>query len=476
MCQIDSGYVTTIRNIEVIKENISRRANHEDIKRKRQEFKDRAQPIVIDKIAASGINTRQEKYVKNILNPNNDCLEISDLKDSYFKLVTDHNISSLFPRLVYNKETGYYDMDLLVKKERDLKVDFGGNISSSPINQAFVGAKYNIWGKNSLSFNGNIYFGKLYNSASISVRHNVPSKLPFFFEPYVTINRYDYFKSSSAFFEDIKPAYLVTNDRMYGVRFGIPARNKGVVTVSAGAFNLLDQYYQSRDFSTKDSPDETKFNGGTAALHFERNTLNRRMYSDKGTFFSLTTRYIIGNERTSPGTTAIHPDTIKNDHKWLQMRVVYDNYFKRFGPIRIGFYTEMFLSSQPFFANYTSSILSSKGFEPIPQSQTLFLEKYHAHNYIGGGLKLLTKIKSNIDARIEGYVFQPFQEIVETENLQAKYGGAFSDRSFMATLATIYHSPFGPVSLSVNYYSEKEEPITLLFHFGYIIFNRKALY
>ena len=95
---------------------------------------------------------------------------------------------------------------------------------------------------------------------------------------------------------------------------------------------------------------------------------------------------------------------------------------------------------------------------------------------MGGGLKVITRVKGNIESRLEGYIFQPFQAIVQDDELKADYGEALSDRGYMATLAAVYHSPFGPLSLSVNYYSKKEDPFTVLFHFGYIIFNRKALY
>ncbi len=473
---IDSGYYATIRKLPEIRKQINRQINHEDIIQRRQQFTSQLHNIEIDQVKASGINQRQERYVKKVLNPDNECLQINDLKADYFKLVTDRNIQSIFPRLKYNQSTGYYDMDLLVKKEKDLKLDFGGNISSSPINQGFVGAQYGIWGKNSLIIQGNIYFGKLYNSGTISLKHVIPSKIPFFFEPFATINQFDYFKSSGAFLQDIKPAYLITNDRIYGVRFGVPARNKGIISASGGAFSLKERYYQDRNFSFEDIPDETDFVGGTIAIQFERSTLNRRMYANQGTYFSITTRYVNGSEETSPGSTSVITDTTKNYHDWMQLRMLYDNYFKRVGPFRMGLYTEMYLSSQPFFSNYTASILSTKGFEPIPQSQTLFLENYHSHNYIGMGLKVTTTIVGNLEARAEGYVYQPFQEIIPNAELKAKYGEAFANRYYMATLAALYNSPFGPLSLSINYYSKREEPLSVMLHFGYIIFNRKALF
>ncbi len=472
---IDSGYVATMRQMEVIKFRIGMRVNPDSLEAHRLEFRSGFHEIVIDKIHATGINSKQEEYVRRILNQTNECLGISQIKPAYFKLLTDHNIKSMFPRLKFNNNTGYYDLDLLIKKENDLRVDFGGNISSSPINQAYVGADYNIWGRHSLNINGNIYFGKLYNSLALRLRYDIPGVFSYYIEPIAIGNRFDYFKSSSAFLEDVKPAYLVQADRLYGANFGFPARNKGKVFFNGGSVKLNNQYYQTRSFSSEDIADRTEFTGWTGSVNFERNTLNRKMYASKGTYLTVSGRYVTGKEETIPGTTGFIQDTIENHHEWLQLRVIYDNNFKSVRAFTFGFYTDMYFSSQPFFANYTASILSAQGFQPIPQSKTIFLDNYRAHNYIGMGLKSLVRIRSNFEARLEGYLFQPFQEILQRSDMTAKYGNAFENISGIATLAGIYHSPVGPISVSVNYYEERDTQFTVLFHFGYIIFNRRAL-
>ena len=153
----------------------------------------------------------------------------------------------------------------------------------------------------------------------------------------------------------------------------------------------------------------------------------------------------------------------------------YDNYFKSFGPFSFGFASDMFLSSQPFFANYTATILSSQCYQPTAQSKTIFLDNYRATNFIGMGLKSVVSFKSNLELRLEGYIFQPFQEIIQNDQLQARYNNAFQARSLLATISGIYNSPVGPISLSLNYYEKRDKPLSVLFHFGYIIFNRRAL-
>ncbi len=81
----------------------------------------------------------------------------------------------------------------------------------------------------------------------------------------------------------------------------------------------------------------------------------------------------------------------------------------------------------------------------------------------------------NLDIRIEGFVFMPYKELMQTENLQTEYGKAFSKRYYLGALGAVYHSPIGPVGLFLNYYDDRENKFSVLFHVGFFIFNQSAL-
>jgi NTE family protein len=472
---IDEGYRATIEQMEQIKTFVYRRNSPAYLQEKRQQFRNNLPSVLIDEIYVNGVSPDQAIYVKKILRPVKKIYSVAQLKDNYFKLLADGNIKYIYPVLKYNNTTGYFDLHVDVRRERDLITEFGGNFSSRPINQAFLGLQYNLWGKQSLSLRANSYFGKLYNSVRFFPRLDVTGRLPYYIQPSFTLNRWDYFKSSTAFFEDVKPSYLIQNENYAELQIGIPARNKGVVWGGLSYINLKDSYYQTRNFLQADTADQTTFNAISGELGFERNTLNRKMYASEGTFFSVKGRVVQGKEESTPGSTSVIDETVKKAHSWLTLKVTYDNYFKRFGPLKLGFYVDNYFSTQPFFANYTATILRATPFEPVQEMKTLLLDRFRSHNYTGAGLKTVFSFSRFIDLRVEGYVFQPFQDIQPTQNFIPKYGDAFEKRYFIVSTGLIYHSPVGPVSLSVNYYDQSEEPVTVLFHFGYIIFNKRAL-
>ena len=422
---IEEGHKSAMLKMNEIKKNIQRRSDPVELANRRKTFLSSTPQVVVDKIDITGINEKQADYVRQILKPGNAPVPLKRLKASYFQLVADQNVKSIYPILKYNETTGYYDMSLKITREKDLITQFGGNLASRPVSEAFVSAQYNLWSRRSYSFNTNFYFGKLYTSGQIKIRMDAPSRPPYFLEAEATINQYDFYKSTDAIFTDQKPSYILTSDYYFGLNFGLPARNKGKFIVNAGYIRLVDDYYQAQNFLQRDTADETIFDGFTSSMLYERNTLNRKQYANQGTFLSMKVRYITGNEFTIPGSTSIDKNKSENSHHWVQFKLIYDNYYKRRGRLKLGFYTEDVISNEPFFANYTSSVLSAPSFEPVLETKTLFLPNFHAHNYVGAGSRNVIMLRQNLDLRIEGYVFQPIREILFTIR-QTLYVPAFA--------------------------------------------------
>lgn len=484
-----AGYEETLKRIDEIKAAVPRRVEKSEVMKRRKEFHEKQPTLKIDNIYIEGLKRNQSVYVKKSLRRKNNEVAINEIKPAYYRLFSDDKIRSIFPTARFNKESGYYDLHLEVKREKDLFLDFGGNLASRPISTAYIGAQYNYLGSIAASIMGNAYFGKLYSSAQFRIRIDFPIVLPFYVEPEFTVNRWDFFRSSSNFFQfdttlknDIKPSYLVQYERFEGLNIGFPAGTKGRIRAGFIQGKQKDEYYQTKFFNSVDTADHTDFSFVSPYISYERSSLNKKLYANQGSYLAIKTRYVNGEEYYEPGSTSNTDRNFSRFRNWYQLKIIYDNYYKRNGHLRLGVYAEGAYSTQELFKNYTASILKAPAFQPTPESRTLFLESFRAYQYIAFGHKIIVNMKENFDLRFEGYIFQPFRSIIKQENKTASFGREFDKRYLIGTSALVYHSPLGPVSLSVNYYHNVPEvaqadktPLTVLFHFGYILFNRRAL-
>ncbi len=474
---VDSGYVAAMRQMQFIKMNIERRVEPLELAARRNAFKANEPKIVFDQIYIDGLNKKQSEYARKILrHKNKGQVSLEDIKAGYYRLASDNKIKSIYPKAKFNPQTGFYDLYLKIKKERKLVTNFGGNFSNRPISEGYLGVQYNYLGRSAIGIMANAYFGKLYSSVQAKTRFDFAFKTPLYIEPSFCWNKWDYYKSSNEFLQDTKPAFLLQNETYGNVNFGIPTGKKARIVLGGGAAHLADEYYQTSAFTQKDTADLTHFDVATFAGYYEINSLNRKQYANQGEYLNVKFRYVNGIEENIPGSTST--DTVKvftDHHEWFTLKFTGERYFNRKGTLKIGLFGEGVFSNQEFFHNYTSSILSAPAFQPTPDSKTLFLENYRTYKYIAGGLKVVVNIRKNIELRAEGYIFQPYQVLVKTADLKTSLGVPFALQHYIGYGAVVWNTPVGPMSLGVNYYDQVKNPFSILFHFGYILFNKRAL-
>jgi NTE family protein len=470
---VDIGYRTTLDSLSVIFNHIDRRVTIQEKNELRKTFRNRIKPFFVDQVQVSGLKGSQNNYIKNVLGKNNDPTPISELKVPYFRISDDDKVKSIFPIVQYNDSTKYYRMMLDIQREKDLLISFGGNFSSRAINTGFVGLRYNLFGKASSTISANSYFGRFYGSVSANIRLDKSGVFPLSFQGGFTFNRWDYFRSLATFFDDAKPSYILLNERFGNLTISTPAGNKGTVKADLIYSHMYDNYYQTQDFLAGDTADITNFDAGIVRLSWERNTLNKKQYANQGTFLNFSLKGVAGKETSLPGSTSAITDSSSVHHSWITGKINYTNYFRKLGPLKLGFMLEGVASTQTFFQNYIASVITAPVFNPIAESKTLFMPQFRAHTYAAGGLMTILSMRKNVDLRFEGYVFNPFGRIVDDGSNEAVYNWDVK-QYYMASGSVVFHSPLGPLSVSVNYFDSKKDPWSFLFNFGYILFNRSA--
>ncbi len=473
---IESGYEETLKNIDSIKALIPELTSKAEIQARRDSFRKKIRPLEFNEIDITGLNRNQQLFVKKtLIKKNEKSVTVEKLKPRYFRVLSDEKIGFAYPRTFYDDSTEQHRLVMNIRPSKEFNVEFGGNFSSRPINTGFVGLQFHLLRKSAWTFKGQSSFGKFYASAQASVRYEPSSRYPFYIEPEYTLQRWDYFRSLATFFEDIRPSYIIQQEQYSGINVGLPVGNKGKIVVDARYARLLDQYYQTENFLSIDTSDQTRLQTYSSGFFFERSTLNKKEYANEGSYLYIGGRFVHAAERTVPGSTSLIRDTTRAMHNWGIFKLSYQNYYKQRGAFRLGVAAEAVYSFQPFLHNYTATILASPAYQPIPESRTLFMSDFRAYQYISAGHQVIVHFQKNLDWRIEAYAFQPLSVILADSANVPYYSRPLKKRYYIASTSVVFHSPIGPASLSLNYYPGQSRPISLIFNFGYILFNRNAL-
>lgn len=472
---IADGYAAAMARMDDLKAAIQRREAPEQMAARRAAFKAKCPPVVFGNIAFEGVDARQRTFCERLLNKHNEPLTADELKPRYFRLYADHNVSGLFPRATYVPARGDFDLSIGVKRAKQLEVRFGGMFSSRPINTGMLALRYNFFGRTSNRIEGLSYFGKFYTAAQLKWRTDLSSRLPLYIEPAFTLNRWDHFSGFATFFDEIRPSYIVIKELWGGVNSGLALGTKGLLRFDAKYAQNKYNYYQSSDFDARDTSDVTEFTHGTAGLTVERNSLNRKQHPNSGELFRVQARFVGGDERTTPGSQWADRHPLRAHHDWVVLKATLDKYFLPRGTVRFGMLAEGVYSTQPFFQNYTATVIQAPVFQPTPESRTYFLENYRATQYVAGGVRAIVAVARNkFDLRLEGYVFQPYKALERDDLDLATEGTAISKRYYIGSGSLIYQSPLGPVWFNTSYIDGLRNPWVWSLNFGYVIFAQKA--
>lgn len=471
---IDSGYIAAKKLIPEIRAFVFDTLPYDQLQQRRKKYKESLPELIISDIEVKGLNENQAIYVNRLLTYGGDSVHLDDLKLEYFKLIADERFTHIFPQIRQCDSSQFFNLSVDVELGRNFTVEFGGNVSSSPINTAFVGVNYKWLRKNAATIWANSYIGRFYSSAQLGARIDFSTKIPMFIEPTITFSQYDFFRRRTYFMEDITPSYLIQNENQWAINMGLPHGNKARVVWGIALARMKDQYYQTNFFKRTDTTDQTTFDVVTPYISYEHNTLNAKQYPSKGRFFHAGLRYVAGNETHIPGSTSPIREVHSGKHRWLQLNIKYDRFFDFTSWYTLGFTVHASFSSQQFMSNYVATMLHATAFEPTPESTTLFLPEFRSHKFVAFGARNIFTLHQNLDLRLDGFMFNPVREIIQDANFRAKYGAEFATSNWLTSAAVVFHSPLGPLSITANYYHQSEDPFSLALNMGYILFNKKA--
>ncbi|WP_443939749.1 patatin-like phospholipase family protein [Pedobacter sp. MW01-1-1] len=478
---IKTGYDAAMAEMPKIMALISTRISDEELRKKRAAFNAKKTTLQFNKIEVTGVNSQQKKYVERLFNAKEKSFSLADVKRSYYKLVADQTFETVYPKITYDALSESYIFEIVAQPKKSFKFGIGGNISTRPISNVFLGLEYNYLNRKAYTFGTNFYSGRFYESFQLGGRIDFPTRLPLFLAADLTYNHWNYYNTSEIFIKNPQATYLDQSDRKIDLKMGLPLNYNTKLILHTSFINNYDKYSPNNTFNSGDEFDRTVFNGFKTALNLEKNSLNRKQYANRGQSFTLSMSYSTGRENYSPGNIFRNtPGYVQQGpssylRHWFNIKMSQENYFFHSNRYTLGYLLEGVLSNQPLYSTYYGTLLAAPTFYPMQDSRSLFLDKFRATTYAAGGLKNIYALYKNLDMRLEGYLFLPYREYKLVGLQDVTLEKPITKLRYAGSAGLVYHTPFGPINLSYIGYNDSIKRNGVLLHIGYLIYNKRSM-
>ena len=212
---------------------------------------------------------------------------------------------------------------------------------------------------------------------------------------------------------------------------------------------------------TDPNTDLTRFSFFGTKLEIARNTLDKILYPRRGSEISLSGIYITGRERHKPAEFG-RKRSFNAHREWFGAKFQWNRYFDLPGCkwFSFGFNIDAVWTTHPRFQTETATLMSLPAYQPVVHSQMAFMPDYRAKNFLAGGLMPTFDLLPNFFLRTGFYAMYRDNRGLPGEKMQ-----------YITEASFVYHTPIGPVSLSLTKYDLKSwHNMYLTFNFGYAIF------
>ncbi|GAB2962252.1 patatin-like phospholipase family protein [Hymenobacter coalescens] len=483
---IDLGEQAATEKLAVALRRIPRREDTLALQQRRREFQNRAPKPEFKDIRVQGIPQMQQGFVTKFFRRTGSTYTPSDIEEGYYRLVNNDFFNNVYPRIRYDRKLEGYVLSVDARQNSNLTTDLGVLLSTRSMSNFYLGGAYRYLNRYLYTVKADATIGRFYNGAEGSFRVSIPGRVPFYVEPTVIFNNFN-FQDTGGLIGTGRAAQntaLQQRDLKTFVQVGISPNYRSRYVLSFGAFTNRDRFANTDEISTNEDFDQSRFQGFTGALAFQRNSLNRRQYATKGRRAEFSFRAVTGQEKYEPGSTAEDLIGRTRNHRWLKGTLFTEQYFSLNKADTVGarthawgFMTELVATTQGVFSTYRSTLTISPAFLPLPDSRTIFLDNYRGTAYAAGGLRYVRGIAGTLEWRTEAYVHafvRPWDRRDDNPLLAQRTN--FLSRPYLTVMTGLqYQTPVGPAALQFIHYDERDHQFGVFAHIGYVLFRDRAL-
>ncbi|MDR2885482.1 MAG: patatin-like phospholipase family protein, partial [Rikenellaceae bacterium] len=446
-----------------------RRADSLSMEVRRSMFNARCPELIFAHYEIEGLTADQTTYVRKLLGLGKGDRDytMDEFRSAYFKILAEGKIDGNYPRVQYDPQTRRFGIRVRMNTKPSLRLKIGGNISSTALNQAYVGVEYSNMGKSMHTYNLDGYFSPFYLSAGMSMRSDFFLGAPFYYELGASYNYYNYFRSDYGMVSKMADLTYAKQDDTYAKAvLGMPLGRFSVLNAQGNAGVDNYQYSQSsKPYERGDVLDRTSFDFVGAKLEIERNDVNYLLYPTRGILQKASVIAVTGNEKFTPGSSgdAAGQGSDAVHRYWVGGRFTREHYIPVAKWFTCGYLVDLLYTTHPDFMNANATNMTSPAFTPTAHSKIVYLKEFRTATFAGAGLIPVFEFAPSFYLRTGAYAFLP--ESYNGVKMDVK-----SSLRFLFDANLVYQTLVGPVSLSVSKYDTSKNNWFITFNFGLALF------
>jgi len=487
----EQGYEVAQPFIARIKERVNRERTKKELDSIRLAFRQKCGEVRFSKqVEITGtLNQHERSFIdRTIREDKRKDISFDQFKRAYYRIIASGAVNTFYPSFVYDKKDPLFDhsdslfiLKIRATKNAPMRIYLGGNISSSSLNQGYLGFSYSYLSAHPWKMKADMNLGKFYKGGDIKWRQDVGVKPMAFYSIEAVAHQFDYYNGNqNVFTADKLPKDVQTKEFFVRGVIATPVSFKRNILAKAG-FVVGRRYvssYQKDNVASTDTPDRGSVFIASPEMSLTKNTLNYLLYPTAGAEEVVRVRYVHGVESYSPGNTNTTATKIKGiTHHVGAFILKAERYFPAGKHFSFGYDFDLVLSNRNKLSNFYSALMFMPAYEPIPHATTIMMGNYRANSFLGVGVSPVVLFTKSLYLHTKVAYFKAYEQIERGSNgWEYTYSGKFPKGGFIANFALVWQSPIGPVSLSTAYYSKggayKWYP---QLNIGFLIFNKKAL-
>ena len=480
---IQRGYEDAMLAMPKIKERITRRVDPDSLAMRRKTYRDGLPNLFFQQYGISGLNENQHAYVQKLMQldqkgkdgkpSTTPVFNLEQFRSAYFKILSDGAVEGEYPEVRYDDSTRLFDLSVAMRTHPSMKVMFGGNVSSTSMNQAYIGLEYRRIGRHAQTYNLDGYFSALYSSVELRGRTDFFMRSVFSLDYGLNFNYYNYFKSNfGGLTKKTDLTYSKYVDPYATLALRVPVDRYSVFSLRCNAGYDRYSYFQTTDYSDDDQMDRTRFPFLGAKLELDRDGTNYMLYPTRGVKQSFSAFYISGQERYIPGSKAPvdGQERFARGRHWMGVQFERENYFNMAKWFTLGYMVQAVVTDHPSFDNEYATNITSPAFRPTVHSNFVYIKDMRSSSFIGAGLMPVFEFGPKFYLHNSVYLFAPKDRNETKEQIRKRVRFLFSS-------SLVYQSPVGPISLTLSKYDATNRyNWFMVFNLGFTIFNRNGLF